>query len=58
MLKWNKEKERYESVKNKKFSRHQMMGTDEEISYRFMAGGAFIVFAVAITMLLENCMGI
>ena len=31
MLKWNKEKERYESVKNKKFSRHEIMGTDEEI---------------------------
>tara|TARA_Y100000593_G_scaffold84754_1_gene160701 strand:- start:1108 stop:1275 length:168 start_codon:yes stop_codon:yes gene_type:complete len=55
MLKWNKDKERYESVKNKKFSRHDIMGADEEIAYRFMAGTAFMLLLITITMLVQSC---
>ena len=55
MLKWNKEKERYETTKNQKFSRHDMMDKDAEVMYRCMAGVAFFILRVAVSMFVQSC---
>lgn len=55
MLIWNKEKEKYETVKKRKFSRGDVMNKVEDNIYKFMAGFASVIFGITIIIFMQSC---
>lgn len=53
MLKWNKDKNKYDIIKNNKFSRHDMMDKDSETIFKFMAGVAFFILLISVVCILQ-----